>query len=99
MAVLDELGHGRPERHLVATLQCAGNRRAGLMEFRDIPGQVPKGPRATSTASWDGVRLADVGRGRTAGGSSPHRLYRLRRVTGRRLTSALRCLHLGTCHP
>ena len=45
---------------MVATLQCAGNRRAGLMAVRDIPGQHPWGPGATSTARWVGVRLGDV---------------------------------------
>ena len=44
----------------VATLACAGNRRAGLMAVRDIPGQTPWGPAAISTAEWTGVRLADV---------------------------------------
>jgi sulfite oxidase len=44
----------------VATLQCAGNRRAGLVAVRDIPGEAPWGPGATGTASWRGVRLADV---------------------------------------
>lgn len=43
-----------------ATLQCAGNRRAGLTEVRDIPGEAPWGPTATATATWTGVRLADV---------------------------------------
>lgn len=47
-------------QELVATLQCAGNRRAGLMQVRDIPGEDPWGPGATSTATWTGVRLADV---------------------------------------
>lgn len=46
-------------REVVATLQCAGNRRSGLMKVRDIPGQ-PWGAGATSTARWGGVRLADV---------------------------------------
>jgi len=49
-----------PVRSEVATLQCAGNRRAGLMEVRDIPGEDPWGPGATSTAEWAGVSLADV---------------------------------------
>jgi sulfite oxidase len=44
----------------VVTLQCAGNRRAGLMAVRDIPGETPWGPGATSTATWRGVRLSDV---------------------------------------
>ncbi len=47
-------------RTMVATLQCAGNRRAGLIEVRDIPGEDPWGPGATSTAEWTGVSLADV---------------------------------------
>ncbi len=57
---LDDLRRGFPERSVVATLQCAGNRRADLMEVRDIPGQVPWGPGAVSTAHWSGVSLADV---------------------------------------
>ncbi len=43
-----------------ATLQCAGNRRAGLVDIRDIPGEAPWGPTATATARWTGVRLGDV---------------------------------------
>ena len=58
---LAELRDGRfPEREIVATLQCAGNRRAGLIEVRDIPGEAPWGPAATGTASWRGVALRDV---------------------------------------
>jgi sulfite oxidase len=48
------------ERHVTATLQCAGNRRAGLIAIRDIPGEAPWGPGATGTATWSGVALADV---------------------------------------
>jgi sulfite oxidase len=44
----------------VATLVCAGNRRAELLAVRDIPGQVPWGPATISTAAWNGVSLADV---------------------------------------
>ncbi|GAA3079416.1 sulfite oxidase [Pseudonocardia yunnanensis] len=47
-------------REVVATLQCAGNRRAGLQAVRDIPGQHPWGAGATSTARWGGAGLADV---------------------------------------
>ena len=43
-----------------ATLRCAGNRRAGLIAVRDIPGEAPWGPGATGTATWTGVALADV---------------------------------------
>jgi sulfite oxidase len=49
-----------PERELVVTLQCAGNRRADLMAVRDIPGEAAWGPGATGTARWRGVALADV---------------------------------------
>lgn len=44
----------------IVTLQCAGNRRAGLAEVADLPGETPWGPGATGTARWAGVRLADV---------------------------------------
>jgi sulfite oxidase len=47
------------EQTVTATLQCAGNRRAGLIAIRDIPG-APWGPGATGTATWTGVALADV---------------------------------------
>ena len=45
---------------LTATLQCAGNRRTELQAFRPVPGEVPWGPGATSTATWTGVLLSDV---------------------------------------
>lgn len=48
------------EAEVTATLQCAGNRREGLVEIRDIPGEAPWGPGATGTATWTGVALADV---------------------------------------
>jgi sulfite oxidase len=48
------------EHEVTATLQCAGNRRAGLIAIRDIPGEAPWGPGATGTARWTGVALADV---------------------------------------
>jgi sulfite oxidase len=48
------------ERVVTATLQCAGNRRAGLLAFRDIPGEAPWGPGATGTATWTGAALGDV---------------------------------------
>jgi len=57
---LTTLREAFPEREEVATLQCAGNRRAGLMAIRDIPGEAPLGPGATGTATWTGVALADV---------------------------------------
>ena len=48
------------EREVTATLQCAGNRRKGLLAYRDIPGEPPWGPGATGTARWAGIALADV---------------------------------------
>ena len=57
---LDELRGQFAQRTLTATLQCAGNRRAGLIKVRDIPGEAPWGPGATSTAEWTGVSLAEV---------------------------------------
>jgi sulfite oxidase len=56
---MDDLG-ALPERELVVTLQCAGNRRADLMAVREIPGEAPWGPGATGTARWRGPALADV---------------------------------------
>ncbi|WP_238009297.1 sulfite oxidase [Dactylosporangium sp. AC04546] len=49
-----------PVQTVVATLECAGNRRAELNAVRPISGQEPWGPATISTAEWTGVRLADV---------------------------------------
>jgi sulfite oxidase len=49
-----------PQREVTATLQCAGNRRKGLIAIRDIPGEEPWGAGATGTATWTGVALPDV---------------------------------------
>jgi sulfite oxidase len=57
---LETLREAFREREVAATLQCAGNRRAGLIAIRDIPGEAPWGPGATGTATWTGVALADV---------------------------------------
>jgi sulfite oxidase len=57
---LDDLQSSFPAASVVATLQCAGNRRQGLIDVRDIPGEHPWGPAATSTAEWGGVHLRDV---------------------------------------
>ncbi|HWT50462.1 MAG TPA: sulfite oxidase, partial [Mycobacterium sp.] len=45
---------------VVATLACAGNRRAEMLRVRPIPGKEPWAHGAISTAEWRGVRLADV---------------------------------------
>jgi sulfite oxidase len=56
----DELTSRFATHAVTATLQCAGNRRAGFNEFREIAGEDPWGPGATSTAQWRGARLVDV---------------------------------------
>ncbi|MGH3970738.1 MAG: sulfite oxidase [Mycobacterium sp.] len=48
------------QHEVVATLACAGNRRAELLRVRPIPGKEPWAHGAISTARWRGVRLADV---------------------------------------
>jgi sulfite oxidase len=57
---LATLREALPPRAVTATLQCAGNRRAGLIAIRDIPGEAPWGAGATGTATWAGVSLNDV---------------------------------------
>jgi sulfite oxidase len=57
---VDDLRERFAHHEVTATLQCAGNRRAGLQAVRDIPGEAPWGPGATGTAVWGGARLADV---------------------------------------
>jgi sulfite oxidase len=49
-----------PRRELMATLQCAGNRRQEMAAVEPIPGELPWGAEAISTAAWAGVALADV---------------------------------------
>src|SRR5581483_9869693 len=45
---LDELRGDRfAAREVVATLQCAGNRRSGLIDVREIPGEIAWGPGVT----------------------------------------------------
>lgn len=57
---LDDLRADFDPHEVVATLQCAGNRRQGLLAVRPIPGEEPWGPCATATATWRGAALADV---------------------------------------
>lgn len=56
----DELTSRFRPHTLIATLQCAGNRRAGFNEIEEIEGEDPWRGGATSTAKWRGARLADV---------------------------------------
>jgi sulfite oxidase len=49
-----------PRREVTATIQCAGNRRAELVDLKPIPHELPWGSEAISNATWAGVALADV---------------------------------------
>src|SRR5271166_4287836 len=51
---LADLQGGFARHDVVAVLQCAGNRRAGLMKVRDIPGEAPWGPGATGMPAGPG---------------------------------------------
>ncbi|MBK8005826.1 MAG: molybdopterin-dependent oxidoreductase [Gemmatimonadetes bacterium] len=56
-----ELMDGRfPVQTVAATLVCAGLRRTELMEHREVPGELGWGLEPVGTATWTGVRLADV---------------------------------------
>ncbi|RPJ56259.1 MAG: sulfite oxidase [Acidobacteria bacterium] len=57
---LDSLRRDFPIKTILATLQCAGNRRSQLMAIRPIPGETPWGAEAVGTAQWTGVSLFDV---------------------------------------
>src|ERR1700757_1951469 len=56
----DQLTTVFDQHTVVATLVCAGNRRAELLRVHPIPGKDPWEHGAISTAEWRGVRLADV---------------------------------------
>jgi sulfite oxidase len=56
-----ELRKGRfPEASVPATLVCAGLRRTELMAHREVPGELGWGLEPVGTATWTGVRLADL---------------------------------------
>ncbi|MEO5673350.1 MAG: molybdopterin-dependent oxidoreductase [Chitinophagales bacterium] len=45
---------------VMATLQCAGNRRTELLQVAPVPGEVPWHDSAIGNAVWTGVRLRDI---------------------------------------
>jgi DMSO/TMAO reductase YedYZ molybdopterin-dependent catalytic subunit len=57
---IDELQAAFPVVTLMATLQCAGHRRNELATLQPIPGEIPWGEDAMSTAIWRGVPLREV---------------------------------------
>jgi sulfite oxidase len=56
----EDLTTNLPQHWVIATLACAGNRRAELVRVRPIPGKDPWEHGAISTAEWRGVRLSDI---------------------------------------
>src|ERR1700682_6340428 len=52
----EDLTTNFPQHWVVATLACAGNRRAELLRVRPIPGKDPWEDGAISTAEWRGGR-------------------------------------------
>jgi sulfite oxidase len=56
----DQLTEDFTPHSVIATLACAGNRRAELLNVRPIPGKDPWAHGAISTAEWRGARLAEV---------------------------------------
>lgn len=56
---LDDLKTKFPKHTIVATIQCAGNRRSELARVKPVKG-LPWGSGAISTAEWSGARLRDV---------------------------------------
>ena len=56
---LDELNQF-PSASVVATIECAGNRRREMMNYEMIDEQIHWDHEAISTATWRGVRLCDV---------------------------------------
>jgi sulfite oxidase len=57
---LDELRSMSPMHTVMATLECAGNRRDELMAVKPIPGEVPWRADVIGTAKWRGVPLREV---------------------------------------
>jgi sulfite oxidase len=45
---------------IIASMQCAGNRRDQLIAFADVPGEVPWQTGAIGNAEWSGARLKDI---------------------------------------
>ena len=56
---LDDIRTRFPARTVMATLQCAGNRRADMQRVRPVSGD-PWAPGAIGNAEWTGASLADV---------------------------------------
>ena len=57
---LDDIKKKFERRTLVATLQCAGNRRKELVGYKPIDDGLAWDIEAIGTAEWTGVRLGDI---------------------------------------
>jgi sulfite oxidase len=57
---IDEIRENFSKGTVTATLQCAGNRRQGLMEVASIPGEEPWSAGAIGNAQWSGAPLREV---------------------------------------
>ena len=68
----DDLINSFSKHTVMATLECAGNRRTELMAVAPIQGEVPWREGVIGNASWSGVRLKDVLK---AAGVKPGALY------------------------
>lgn len=55
---LADLRRAFPRLTRPVTMQCAGNRRRDLSRLAPVPGELPWGSNAISTAVWGGVALA-----------------------------------------
>ena len=56
---INELKKKFKQHSIIATVQCAGNRRSHMRTFREVKG-LNWGTTAISNAEWTGVKLADV---------------------------------------
>jgi sulfite oxidase len=57
---LDTLQNDFPKRTVMATLQCAGNRRSELIAIAPTPGEIPWEAGVIGNAFWSGVPLKEV---------------------------------------
>ena len=57
---LDDLAQCFERVEVISTLACAGQRRQEMAAMKPIPGELPWGAEAVSTAVWSGWRLKDV---------------------------------------
>jgi sulfite oxidase len=57
---LKELAESFPGKEIIATLQCAGNRRSSASAIKPVPNEVTWGNDAIGNAAWTGCSLADI---------------------------------------